>query len=90
MDFTNTTDNDDTHNTESLLVLSLGIMLVFACIVRYCDYKNKTQARRNVLIHHNINNDRPQNIENIENVAREVVPPTYEQVDHPPSYESIA
>ena len=87
MDFTNTTDKDDNHNNESLLVLSLGIMLVFACAVRYCDYKNKTLTRRNVLIHHNINNDRPQNIEN---TIREVVPPTYEQVDHPPSYESIA
>ena len=57
MDFTNTTDKDDNHHTESLLVLSLGIMLVFACIVRYCDYRNKTLTRRNVLIHHNINND---------------------------------
>lgn len=85
MDFTNTTDNDDNHNNESLLVLSLGIMLVFACIVRYCDYRNKNRARENVLIHHN--NDIN---ENIENVVREVVPPTYEQVDHPPSYESIA
>ena len=84
MDFTNTTDKDDNHNTESLLVLSLGIMLVFACAVRYCDYRNKNRARENVLIHHNINNDIN------ENVVREVVPPTYEQVEHPPSYESIA
>ena len=53
----NITDKDDNHNTESLLVLSLGIMLVFACAVRYCDYRNKNRARENVLIHHNINND---------------------------------
>ena len=71
----NTTDTHFKGSYSALIIILLGLMFC-ACMVKYYDKKNR-----------NIN----RNIERIDNSPPPVQNnlPAYEQVDNPPSYESI-